>query len=172
MSPDSLEVQTLSDPFLGVIITVSLGVLMLILACILIAAAVAAFLGTEQKRAKRKPKQLLVALAYLAFAAGCSIGGVICIMEWDRQQPAADSNSDAVQDWATSSYGVAVDDREAKSMAREILGSKATPADQTYTVQGADGILEVKLTETEDGTFHLVQTAAELKLPEPKPADR
>ena len=50
--------------------------------------------------------------------------------DWDPKPSPAVENAETVQDWATSSYGVSVEDREAKGMAREILG-KATRTDQT-----------------------------------------
>lgn len=167
MSPDSLAQDVLTDQFEGYlfhpITSVVMGSFLLLPVCIaLIIMAVSAF-GAQKKRAKLRWFLPIIAVAVLAGLL--IVDGIRYMEDWQPTPSAALENIEAVQDWAVSSYGVSVEDREAKSMAREILGS-ATPSGQTYTVEGVDGILEVKLTATEDGTFHMVQTAAELKLPE------
>ena len=112
-----------------------------------------------------KLKYLLVISAALATAAGLAATGVFCLREGGTKTPSEAGNIDVVQEWAASSYGVSVSDGDAKSMAGEML-SRSRRNGRAYTVQSPAGVLEVKLVSAEDGKFHLVQSAAELELPE------
>lgn len=112
-----------------------------------------------------KLKYFLVMAATLATAAGLAALGVFGLRVGDTKPPSEPGNIDVVQEWAASSYGVSVSDGDAKSMAGEIL-SRSRRNGRAYTVQSPSGVLEVKLVSAEDGKIHLVQTAAELKLPE------
>lgn len=167
LSPDSLAQDLITDQFVGYLFhpvtSVALGSFLLLPACIaLIVIAVSAF-GAQKKRTKPRWFLLIIAIAVLPvlFIAD----GVRNMQDWDPKPPAAVENAKTVQEWAMSSYGVSVEESEAKKMARQILG-KATRTGQEYTVEGPGGILEVRLRPTEDRTFHMVQTAAEVKLPE------
>lgn len=70
-----------------------------------------------------------------------------------------------VQEWTEGAYGVTADDDEAWRMVSGI-SHPTLPGDRTYTVMDGERLLEVKLTESADGTFHPVQTSAELPLAE------
>ena len=104
-------------------------------------------------------------LTLLIVAGVFGTGGVSFIQEWKGQPPLDAAHAGIVQEWAETTYGVAVSDDEADGIAKAIR-NVSKRVDDTFIVSGASGVIEAKLLETEDGIFHLVQSAAELPIAE------
>lgn len=85
--------------------------------------------------------------------------------DWKEQPPIGAARVGIVQEWAETTYGVAVSKEEADSIAKAIRNPYRR-VNSTFIVEGAAGVIEVKLLEAEDGTFHMVQATAELPLAE------
>lgn len=104
-------------------------------------------------------------LTLLIVAGVFGTGGVSFIQEWKGQPPLDAAHAGIVQEWAETTYGVAVSKEEADSIAKAIRNAYKR-VNATFIVEGEAGVIEVKLLEAEDGTFHMVQATAELPLAE------
>lgn len=124
--------------------------------------AMASLVSPGGLRGKLKPVRLLsTVLCLVAGAAGCMYffngsGDAAAQNGQDRER-----TTEQVQQWARDTYGVTVDGDEAWRMVGEIAPPHFTGGG-VYTVKDGERLLEVKLSESRDGTFHLVQTRAEL----------
>ncbi|MCC3299356.1 hypothetical protein [Arthrobacter caoxuetaonis] len=112
-----------------------------------------------------KSKRLLVSIGCLGLAGAFIAGGISFLQEWQENPEPDAGHSGIVQDWAENTYGVTVSDDEADAMARAIRNASSS-ASETFVVEGASGVIEVKLVQAGDASFRMVQAAAELPLAE------
>lgn len=154
------DLLTTAQPYLN---SLFVAVLSFIVSLVVLLMAIAVF--PYEKRWYRS-KWLLTSIGCLIVSGLTTAGGVLCIQDWIEQPGRDAGNISAVREWVEPTYGVSVTDAEALSMAKAISGPRLVA--ETFALESADGILEVKLIEVEDGTFHLMQQSAELPLPEAK----
>ncbi|MCC3292961.1 hypothetical protein [Arthrobacter sp. zg-Y1110] len=139
------------------------GLLALMTAILPLIAAVAVFPFGE--KGWYKSRWLLVSIGCLGLAGAFIVGGISCLQEWKARPSADEGHIGIVQEWAENTYGVTVSDDEAEAMAGAIR-SASISAGETFVVEGASGVIEVKLVQDGDAEFHMVQAAAELPLAE------
>lgn len=109
------------------------------------------------------------------FAGGAGLVAVLAVITWVSGGPAGveahrqsdqrdQENQRTVRSWV-GTYGAEIVDEEAGRMGSDIAMGRSG---DTYLVQGPDGVVEVSLSESEDGEFYLMHGASELDLAEPE----